>query len=281
MAILYFSDILKKVGLDPKRVKLIRHALTDKGFRACFEKDMVYEYTCHQKSNFSKNYDYWITFISDGGTLCRLHSCYKVNGSVSDTLDMVPFGFPDIEAKGFRGEHAYFNLERIDLLQEYENRLVINWGKATRMWHQKGSTDKEIVAIQGNLFPGFEKLCVSFDQLKMIIQNQTGYEDWFTAMSSVYAIYLITDTKTGEQYVGSAYNTDGLWGRWAVYIQTGGHGGNKKMVQVMRENPDRCHDLQFSVLQVLSKGTSGDEIVRIENNWKAKLLTKKFGWNDN
>ena len=28
MAILYFSDILKKVGLDPKKVKLIRHALS-------------------------------------------------------------------------------------------------------------------------------------------------------------------------------------------------------------------------------------------------------------
>ena len=32
MAILYFSDILKKVGLEPVKVKLIRHALTDKGF---------------------------------------------------------------------------------------------------------------------------------------------------------------------------------------------------------------------------------------------------------
>ncbi len=27
MAILNFSDVLKKVGLDPKKVKLIRHCL--------------------------------------------------------------------------------------------------------------------------------------------------------------------------------------------------------------------------------------------------------------
>ena len=33
MAILNFSDVLKKVGLDPKEVKLIRHALSDKRFR--------------------------------------------------------------------------------------------------------------------------------------------------------------------------------------------------------------------------------------------------------
>ena len=33
MAILNFSDVLKKVGLDPKEVKLIRHALSDNRFR--------------------------------------------------------------------------------------------------------------------------------------------------------------------------------------------------------------------------------------------------------
>ncbi len=27
MAIFYFSDVLRKVGLDPSKVKLIRHAL--------------------------------------------------------------------------------------------------------------------------------------------------------------------------------------------------------------------------------------------------------------
>ena len=33
MAILNFSDVLKKVGLDPKEVKLIRYAFSDKRFR--------------------------------------------------------------------------------------------------------------------------------------------------------------------------------------------------------------------------------------------------------
>ena len=38
MAILYFSDVLCRVGLDPAKVKLIRHALTDPGFKACYNK---------------------------------------------------------------------------------------------------------------------------------------------------------------------------------------------------------------------------------------------------
>ena len=66
MAILNFSDVLKKVGLDPKEVKLIRHALSDKRFRECYKAGMVHEYTQHQKAGFSKGYSYWITFISDG-----------------------------------------------------------------------------------------------------------------------------------------------------------------------------------------------------------------------
>ena len=33
MAILYFSDVLCRVGLDPAKVKLIRHALTDPGVK--------------------------------------------------------------------------------------------------------------------------------------------------------------------------------------------------------------------------------------------------------
>lgn len=33
MALLYFSDILEKAGINPKDVKLIRHSLTDKTFK--------------------------------------------------------------------------------------------------------------------------------------------------------------------------------------------------------------------------------------------------------
>lgn len=45
VAILNFSDVLKKVGLEPKEVKLIRHALSDERFRACYKAGMAHEYT--------------------------------------------------------------------------------------------------------------------------------------------------------------------------------------------------------------------------------------------
>ena len=124
MAILNFSDVLKKVGLDPQKVKLIRHALSDERFRECYKAGMAHEYTRHQKKEFSKGYDYWVTFISDGGTYARLHSCYCVNGSVPDTPDVCPAGLPDCESKEYRGENAFFDLQYVDILKEYEGKLL-------------------------------------------------------------------------------------------------------------------------------------------------------------
>ena len=166
MAILNFSDVLHNVGLDPKKVKLIRHALSDPGFRACYDVGMTLEYTKHQGTGFSKGYDYWVIFISDSGTYARLHSCCRVNGSEPDTPDVCPVGLPECEAEGYRGNDAFFHLEYVDLLKEYEGKLVIDWGKSTRMWHQKGTTEKPIVAIQPKnekSFVGFENLILSFD----------------------------------------------------------------------------------------------------------------------
>lgn len=283
MAILYFSDILRKVGLNPAKVKLIRHALTDKGFKACYDANKVYEYTCHQRAGFSQGYEYWVTFISDSGTLCKLHSCYKVEGAVADTPDMMSDGIPEIEAQKFQGKMAYLNLKYVDLLQEYENRLIIDWGKSTRMWHQKGTTEKSIVAIQADekkVFSGFENLILTYDELKEIVENPTVYKAWHTALSSVNAIYLVVDRETGQQYVGSAYGKDGLLGRWSCYVSSL-HGNNKLMKELICAYPERYHHFQFSILQILPKTATDDEVIQTESLYKKKLLSIPFGMNDN
>ena len=101
-------------------------------------------------------------------------------------------------------------------------------------------------------------------------------------MSSVNAVYFIVDIKTGDRYVGSTYGYDGLLGRWTVYVSTGGHGNNKGMIEHLKSGKHSCHDLQFSVLQVLSKSLPDDQIVGAEALWKKKLLTREpFGMNQN
>jgi len=166
---------------------------------------------------------------------------------------------------------------------ELENRLIINWGTGTRSWHQKGTKDKEIIAIQekqSKQFSGFENLLLSYQELKDIVGNRLVYENWHTALSSVNAIYLITDTMNGKQYVGSAYGKRGLLGRWSVYADTG-HGNNKKILEEVCEYPERYQYFQFSILQLLRKNILDEEVIKIENLWKSKLLSKQFGMNDN
>ncbi len=245
---------------------------------------MVYEYTCHQKTDFSKGYEYWAVFISGAGTLAKFHSIYHVGESIPDTHNRIPKGLPKNEASYYDGKHAIFKLEPLDVLSEYENKLTIQWGNSTRSWHQKGTTEKEIVSLQSDKkkgFPGYERVVLSYDELKAIVDNPTAYGDWIIPLSSIYAIYLIVDTETGKQYVGSAYNTqDGLFGRWSCYAATK-HGGNKLMKEELCAHPERCHKFQFSILQVLPKTLSPEEVNDIETLYKEKLLSKRFGMNAN
>lgn len=281
MAILVFADVLKKAGLDPTKVKLIRHSLADEGFRRCYYNDMVREYTAHQKTGFSKGYDYWVVFVSDRGHYARLHSVYKAGESVPDTPDMRPIGYPDGEI--FAGENAFFDLQSVDVLQEYEKRMVIDWGQSARMWHQKGTTEKAIVAIDSagkQPFVGYEKVVLTYSKLKEIVEDNTNYELWQTALSEVKGVYLILDTASGKQYVGSAYGDRGILGRWECYVNSL-HGNNKLMKEVICAYPERYKYFQFSILQIFSKSTMDSLIVHAESQWKEKLGTIEFGMNDN
>lgn len=286
MAILNFSDVLKKAGLDPNDVLLIRHAFSDELFRESYKAGKIFEYTKHQKVGFGKGCSYWIVFIGDGGNKARLHSCYRVNGSVPDSPDRRPEGLPQCEADTYQNTGRIFDLEKVDLLEEYEGKIVIDWGAAIN-WYQSATNDKPISAIESKNqkppFVGFENLILSFDELKKIVEDDTDFYDlWKAAMSAVNAVYLIVDTKTGARYVGSTYGNEGLLGRWTAYITTEGHGNNKGMIAHLGSVGHSCHDLQFSVLQVLSKALTDNQIIEAETLWKKKLLTyEPFGLNQN
>ena len=281
MALLHFSDILINAGLDPAKVQLIRHAKNDKDFRACYEKNMVKEYTGEQKKDFNKGYDYWAVFISGKGTEARFYKLYRVGAVVPRCLEVMPKDYPCPQA--FETPGDYYELEYADILKEFENRLIIKWGDATRVWHQKGTTEKEIVAIQtshNEEFVGYENVVLPYEKLKEVVENDVDYKLWHTALSNVKAVYLILDVKNGQQYVGSAYGNRGLLERWECYVDTF-HGNNKLMREVICDYPDRYQFFQFSILQIFSMSTPDDIIINAENLWKRKLGTKEYGMNAN
>ncbi len=281
MSLLYLTDILLRNGIDPHEVKLIRHALSDDGFRDCYNKGMTKEYTQQQKKGFSDGFKYWIVFISDKGTHCRFFACYKILGSKPDTIENMPMNF--LHPEWYKGEGECFELEEVEVLSDLKDRLLIDWGKGTRTWAQRGTNEKSVVAIQANpkmVFNGFENLVLTYDELREILDDTITYSEWHTALSSVNAVYLIVDRKNGKQYVGTAYGKDGLLGRLAIYVATG-HGNNKLMKEAVCAYPERYKEFQFSILQILPKNLTDEEIIKMESLYKRKLMTKEFGMNDN
>lgn len=92
---------------------------------------------------------------------------------------------------------------------------------------------------------------MSFQTLETIVTNPTIYSEWKNKLSAIGGVYLITDTKTGKHYVGSASGEKGIWGRWSEYIHTK-HGDNKRLRKLIYADAEYCKNFQFSILEVFS-----------------------------
>ena len=127
---------------------------------------------------------------------------------------------------------------------------------------------------------GYENVILMFDELEKIIKNPDVNRQWKMMLSNVYGVYLILDTTNGQQYVGSAYGKDGIWGRWSDYVHTK-HGGNKILIELLANDPLRYKKFQFSILNVLPNSSLREQVIQLEQITKTKLGTRTFGLNSN
>jgi len=99
-------------------------------------------------------------------------------------------------------------------------------------------------------------------------------------LSSVAGIYLIVDLSDGSQYIGSAYGKDGILGRWTQYANSY-HGGNEKLIKLLKDEPERYKKFQFCILRTLPKSMTDVQVIAYEQLYKNKLGTRTFGLNIN
>lgn len=239
------------------------------------------EYQKIQKENFFKGCRYLLSFVNEPGTSAKFMGCYEVGSGVPVQPSMMPAQYPT--ASMFASGHVYYDLVKTDLLGDLVGRLSIEWGKAAISWQQWATNEKAVLAIQESprlAFNGFENVLVGYGELSEILSDPTLYEIWHTALSSVNAIYLIADRTNGKLHVGSAYGSGGLLGRWKSYVETK-HGGNKGIIDLLKGSEDRFQHFQFSILQILPKTITADEVVEVENLYKRKLLSIPYGLNQN
>lgn len=137
------------------------------------------------------------------------------------------------------------------------------------------------VVYEGDDFPGYENIRLSYNQLEAIIRRQRA--TWIAALQNQKAVYLITDKAAGKLYVGSATALEKmLLQRWTDYVNNG-HGGNEELKKIVSEKGFDYvkENFQYSILENYNARMDDNYIRRRETWWKETLCTKKWGYNDN
>lgn len=179
-----------------------------------------------------------------------------------------------------------------DEMKEYEQyfgRLVVEYHNPCRTMGRKYENvmdELEVVQIlneqyTGNEFPGYENVRLSYPLLKNIVDRQLP--GWVDALRNQKAVYLITDTKTGKMYVGSATSQTGmLLQRWSSYAADG-HGGNIELRELVKQQGlDYVKEnFQYSILENYNARMDDGYILKRESWWKETLCTRTHGYNKN
>ena len=134
-----------------------------------------------------------------------------------------------------------YDADEVKEYEQYFGRLVVEYHNPCRTMGRKYENvmdELEVVQIlneqyTGNEFPGYENVRLSYPLLKNIVDRQLP--GWVDALRNQKAVYLITDTKTGKMYVGSATSQTGmLLQRWSSYAADG-HGGNIELRELVKQ----------------------------------------------
>lgn len=185
-----------------------------------------------------------------------------------------------------RGTGYRYRTQELGGFGDLEARLVVSWGEGTRSWAQwlDRRGDKEISELlPANYvkdFPGYYNFTLTYAELCQLVWHPDANREWHRMLSSVSAIYVVLDTVSGRQYIGSAYGAGGLWTRWVNYARSGS-GGNKLLRELLARHPTRQRKFQFSVLRVLEPGIHKDDVLNHEVLMKRKLGSRAFGLNSN
>ena len=179
--------------------------------------------------------------------------------------------------------------EELEEYRKYFGRVVIKYHKTAQtqgMHYGTVCDDLEVLEILPNTFdddefPGYDKVRLSYDQLKLIIDRKK--KSWISALESQKAVYLITNKSNGKLYVGSATSDNGmLLSRWSNYVENG-HGNNVELKRVVDENGFNYvkQNFQYSILENYNSKVDDHVILEREQWWKETLQSRLFGYNKN
>lgn len=282
--------------MQEKSIRLVRHQMKNwRGFNSMlrFNKNILKVFTAEQGKDIFSDQRLILVFVPQPGGRALLSGAFVNHGLIHrDAFEQME-GYAEYaqyrKSIGLTEESPvefFYDLQVCDELEELFDRLIIDWGGATISWYQN-KLDKDICQILApgfvKIFPGWDEVNITYQELKAIIQNPDGNPDWAQFLRSHDGVYLILDNLTGRQYVGSATGENaGLWGRWTGYANDG-HNGNKLLEELLIERGDsHKQNFTFSLHHVFARGAmTKKDVLEYESLLKRKLGSRDFGLNAN
>lgn len=264
---LKFNTLLREAGFNPEKVFLLRHE--DKRVSAG-----LYQVWRSRRKDFEayQNSQSWKNRFEPGSSLAAF-----VVGPERETLFVGMYDVLKLSRSGEeyidpllgKIEHEDRSLHETDYsdrMQEYEEKLVIEWGSGKLAWRQRAhEQNKTVLEIRAHAkdepFPPYINFLWRLGDLA------SPYPGWPVRLEAK-GVYLLT-FDDGMQYVGSATGEKGFWQRWSDYLANG-HGGNRVLINDQRD----ARNAMASILEVSGSAQIGLDIVAQEMLWKRKLGIK-------
>ena len=130
-------------------------------------------------------------------------------------------------------------------------------------------------------FPGYNNVLITHKDLQTIYNMEAP--EWKSALSCVKGIYCITDTSTGQLYIGSASGDgEGIWQRWSSYADVSNLTGENKTFEELKNSGANyiIDNFSYTILEIFDMRTKREEIIHREEYWKRVFKTVKFGMNN-
>ncbi len=267
----------------PRHVKMLRHKDIRYDVHALAQTGHLETYQKYQAKPLLEC-PFAVSFLGGKGTRAIFAGAYAVEDRADgDGVPATPAGFPHPELSKLS---CYYEMEELPGFDDLKGRVVIDWGNSALSWHQwlDPKRPKEVIEIlpSGYVgdFPGFDSVVIDHVSLVALIANPDANRTWHTLLREVAGVYLILDTSSGHQYVGSAYGREGILGRWAQYASSG-HGGNQQLRALVENAPGHKSHFQYAILATLPKAASRDDVLAMEALYKRKLGSRAHGLNSN
>lgn len=233
--ILDLHTLLLACGKKPEEnLKLYRHAKTNAvgvEIKSVLERGQLQIFQAAQVSR-QLGEELVAFFMAEQGRLSRFLGVWRVKG-IYDWRHESPEASQARGLEFLRRGDIWHVLESDPRFDELKDRLVIVWPETGRhhQWLVHDGALKRQIAVQEiralgtqQVFPGFDHIVLDYHAHCALVRSDVS--GWREPLSSTRGIYLISESETGDMYIGSAMGAEGIWGRWAAYAQTG-HGGNK------------------------------------------------------